>query len=90
MDMEEVANWLAAICACGYWTCFHEFNSVNPNILSSLAKMFSQIHDNKELIVESESKSLLVDFNGQEVPFDWECGIFMTLNPNERGVSRMT
>lgn len=28
-----------------------------------------------------------MDFNGQEVPFNWECGIFMTLNPNEACIS---
>lgn len=50
MDMIEVTNWLAAISACGYWTCFHDFNSVDPQILTALSVILGEIQDTKKLV----------------------------------------
>ena len=43
MDINTMREMLGGVCACGYWSCFDEFNRLSAGLLSCLSEILVKI-----------------------------------------------
>ncbi len=63
----------------GAWTCMDEFNRINIEVLSVVAR---QIMDIRMALMRGDS---LFNFEEKEISLNASCGIFITMNPSYAG-----
>jgi dynein heavy chain len=81
MELGQMAELLSGVVACGYWSCFDEFNRIHLSVLQVLSELFIKIQQTKQLNKERLGVIAEIDINGALVPFKPECGLFITMNP---------
>ena len=87
--MGTMAELLSGICACGYWSCFDEFNRIPLSVLQVLSELFIKIQDTKRAHRLNKYGVHEIELEGNLVPFKMECGLFVTLNPYSLGRNEM-
>eukprot|EP01022_Parablepharisma_sp_SALTPOND_P016111 TRINITY_DN2328_c0_g1_i1.p1 TRINITY_DN2328_c0_g1~~TRINITY_DN2328_c0_g1_i1.p1 ORF type:complete len:2092 (+),score=299.17 TRINITY_DN2328_c0_g1_i1:7740-14015(+) len=63
----------------GAWTCLDEFNRINIEVLSVIARQMMEI---RMALVRGDT---LFTFEEKEIPLKSNCGIFITMNPGYAG-----
>lgn len=79
MDYRAVGKIFAGLCQCGAWGCFDEFNRIDVSVLSAIS---SQLRVIQSALVQKASK---FTFEGDEMAFSPNVGVFITMNPGYAG-----
>ncbi|XP_035794419.1 cytoplasmic dynein 2 heavy chain 1-like [Anopheles albimanus] len=75
IDSAAMGLILSGLARCGAWGCFDEFNRLQEATLSSISMLIQPLQRAlKERLTE-------VQMNGETVPLDQHCCVFVTLNP---------
>ncbi|XP_034239710.1 cytoplasmic dynein 2 heavy chain 1 [Thrips palmi] len=79
IDVMSMSRIFVGLVKCGAWGCFDEFNRLEEATLSAISM---QIHPIQSAIKNRRPKVKIME---QEVPLDFNAGIFVTLNPAGKG-----
>jgi hypothetical protein len=69
METGLIAELLQGVCACGYWSCFDEFNRINANVLAVISQLFVKIQTTKQRSRNSRRGLKEIELDGKIVPF---------------------
>ncbi|PHJ15457.1 dynein heavy chain family protein, partial [Cystoisospora suis] len=83
MDYQSMGNIFKGLGASGSWGCFDEFNRLIPAVLSVCSVQFKAVVD----AIKAKSRTFVLQ--GDEVPLDPTCGVFITMNPGYLGRSEL-
>ena len=75
IDYLSMSKFFKGLAANGTWVCFDEFNRLEINVLSIISQLIIALHKAKH----DEMKT--IDIEDTILPFDKNCGLFITLNP---------
>ena len=78
-----ISRLLFGIAQVGAWSCFDEFNRLNENVLSAVTSNIRLIQDSLYLKKDS------IILKGKSLPIQRSTGIFITLNPDYKGRSKL-
>lgn len=82
-DFQSMARLMMGISQVGAWGCFDEFNRLSENIMSAVSSHVELIQNG--LSTEKKSINLLGDI----LPLHEDTALFITLNPNYAGRSKL-
>ncbi|KFB35182.1 AGAP010790-PA-like protein [Anopheles sinensis] len=75
IDTAAMALILSGLARCGAWGCFDEFNRLQEATLSSISMLIQPLQR------ALKDKRAEVTMNGETIPLDQHCCVFVTLNP---------
>ena len=79
MDYLSVGRMFSGLVQQGGWGCFDEFNRIQIEVLSVIGQQVMSIM----MAIRAEKTSF--DFMGTQIRCNWNCGIFITMNPGYAG-----
>ena len=79
INYKMMARLFSGVVQQGAWTCLDEFNRINIEVLSVVARQVMDIR--MALIKGAES----FNFEEKQIPIKGHCGIFITMNPGYAG-----
>ena len=79
MDYLSVGRMFSGLVQQGGWGCFDEFNRIMIEVLSVIGQQVMSIM----MAIRAEKTSF--DFMGNHIRCNWNCGIFITMNPGYAG-----
>lgn len=83
LDYKSVGRMFSGLVQSGGWGCFDEFNRIEVEVLSVVAQQI-------QLIMNAISlRQTHMHFEGQYIPVNIHCGIFVTMNPGYAGRSEL-
>jgi dynein heavy chain len=83
MDYLSVGRMFSGLVQTGGWGCFDEFNRIQLEVLSVVGQQVMCIMD------AIRSRQTHFVFMGVDVRCNWNCGIFITMNPGYAGRSEL-
>lgn len=75
IDYLSMSKFFKGLAANGTWVCFDEFNRLEINVLSIISQLIINLHNAKH------EDMTHIDIEDTVLPFDKNCGLFITLNP---------
>ena len=79
MDYLSVGRMFSGLVQQGGWGCFDEFNRIQIEVLSVIGQQVMSIM----MAIRAQQTSF--DFMGTTIKCNWNCGIFITMNPGYAG-----
>ena len=82
-DFILMTKFFKGISMSGCWVCFDEFNRITLDVLSVIA------HQISILLNCLKARATFCNFDGHQFNFNYNMGIFITMNPNYAGRSEL-
>ena len=82
-DFVLMTKFFKGISMSGCWVCFDEFNRITLDVLSVIA------HQISILLKCLKARATYCNFDGHQFNFNYNMGIFITMNPNYAGRSEL-
>ena len=82
-DFVLMTKFFKGISMSGCWVCFDEFNRITLDVLSVIA------HQISILLNCLKARATFCNFDGHQFNFNYNMGIFITMNPNYAGRSEL-
>ena len=82
-DFTLMTKFFKGISMSGCWVCFDEFNRITLDVLSVIA------HQISILLNCLKARATYCNFDGHQFNFNYNMGIFITMNPNYAGRSEL-
>ena len=79
MDYRSVGRMFSGLVQCGGWGCFDEFNRIQIEVLSVIGQQVMSI------MFAIRAQKTEFSFMGIMIKCNWQCGIFITMNPGYAG-----
>jgi len=83
LDYKSVGRMFSGLVQSGGWGCFDEFNRIEVEVLSVVAQQVLAI---MEAIKARKTEFLFMDI---VIKCNWQCGLFITMNPSYAGRSEL-
>uniref|UniRef100_A0A3Q3RVK4 Dynein axonemal heavy chain 2 n=1 Tax=Mastacembelus armatus TaxID=205130 RepID=A0A3Q3RVK4_9TELE len=80
LDYKSMGHMYSGLAQTGAWGCFDEFNRINIEVLSVVAQQILSI------LSALSAQQTKFHFEGQHIRLVSSCGIFITMNPEEKWV----
>ena len=75
----QMQSFFSGLAQTGAWSCFDEFNRIDPGVLSVIAEQVRTIQD----ALNANAETFI--FCGKNIPLIPRCGVFITMNPGYAG-----
>lgn len=75
----QMQTFFSGLAQTGSWSCFDEFNRIDPGVLSVIAEQVRTIQD----ALNANAENFV--FCGKNIPLIPRCGVFITMNPGYAG-----
>ena len=75
----QMQTFFSGLAQTGAWSCFDEFNRIDPGVLSVIAEQVRTIQD----ALNANAETFI--FCGKNIPLIPRCGVFITMNPGYAG-----
>ncbi|OHT16379.1 Dynein heavy chain family protein [Tritrichomonas foetus] len=75
----QMQSFFSGLAQTGAWSCFDEFNRIDPGVLSVIAEQVRTIQD----ALNANAENFI--FCGKNIPLIPRCGVFITMNPGYAG-----
>jgi dynein heavy chain len=75
----QMQSFFSGLAQTGSWSCFDEFNRIDPGVLSVIAEQVRTIQD----ALNADAQTFV--FCGKTIPLIPRCGVFITMNPGYAG-----
>ncbi|KAK2953633.1 putative Dynein axonemal heavy chain 6 [Blattamonas nauphoetae] len=79
LNVETMEQMFSGMCQAGAWFCFDEFNRIDIEVLSVVAQQIREIQDAQQ----ANQKTFI--FQGNQIPLNTNCAVFITMNPGYAG-----
>ncbi len=79
IDYRSMAKLFKGLASAGAWSCFDEFNRIEPEVLSVIAQQILAIQTAKT------QEATTFEFDGGTIPLRSTCNVFITMNPGYVG-----
>ena len=87
IDVATMNKFFKGLACCGAWACFDEFNRIELEVLSVIAQQILTIQ-NKLMVMKGKPTSMF-EFEGEQIPINAQCAVFITMNPTYAGRSQL-
>lgn len=75
IDYMSMSKFFKGLAANGTWVCFDEFNRLEIHVLSIISQLIVSLTRAKH------DESAMIEIEGTILPFNQNCGLFITMNP---------
>lgn len=84
LSYEAMLKFFKGFASGGGWSCFDEFNRIEPRALSAISQIILSVNQARR----EKSTTIQLD-GGDPLPFDYSCCVFITMNPFTMGRTKL-